>query len=234
MFGKIQTWLEQCGLNLFGSKPEFPKGMTIDGVDVEPAMNAMKTLSTAELGVIDGVVAGTAAAGKAVVLGPGKVLDEIDLTSIKKGGVAIADSAADLNLPKQITYFRSLTETTGAGTYTATVAVPAGYSAEVILHQVALWTATTSATLNAGDDDSANGFFDGIDLKAAPAAGGNLSSLSGAAGCGAYGGALKAYAEAKTITVTVVTVGAAGNAGRSQIQVNLYKTANAVAAAAKA
>lgn len=44
------------------------------------------SLSAGELAVLDGVVAGTVTAGKAVVAGTAKVLDELDITLLKIGG----------------------------------------------------------------------------------------------------------------------------------------------------
>ena len=53
-----------------------------------PFTNAgIQALSDTEVGFIDGVTAGTAAADKAVVLTTGKVIDEIDITTLKVGGV---------------------------------------------------------------------------------------------------------------------------------------------------
>lgn len=129
---------------------------------------------------------------------------------------------------------RTFTETTGAATYTATVALPAGSIVhDVIWHNTAVWTASTSATLDVGDDDDADGYFTAIDLTAAPVAdtvgAGGVSSFKGDTGAGAYSGLTKYCAVAKTITATVVTVGASGNAGRSRLFV-AYATPTAVAA----
>lgn len=54
-------------------------------------------ISAAELGVLNGVVAGTAADGKAVVLGTGKTIDTIDIATPKIGGTAVTASAAEVN-----------------------------------------------------------------------------------------------------------------------------------------
>jgi hypothetical protein len=120
----------------------------------------------------------------------------------------------------------TFTETTGAGTYTATFAIPAGATVtDVIVRNTAAWTATTSASLTVGDDDSATGYFTATDLKALTAdtngaASGLSTRLSLGASAGANkGGAGKFCATAKTITATVVTVGAAGANGRTRVLV---------------
>ena len=61
-----------------------------EGNDLFAAFAALDTLSAAELGVIDGVTAGTAAASKAVVLNSGKVIDVLDMATIKNDGVTIS------------------------------------------------------------------------------------------------------------------------------------------------
>ncbi len=123
---------------------------------------------------------------------------------------------------------RTFTETTGAGTYTATVAIPAGATVlDVIWRNGAVWTATTSATLNVGDDDDSDGYYAAVDLKTAPVADvlggvGGLSTQASSTGSGdAAGVSGKFCVAARTLTATVVTVGAAGNAGRSRMLVKL-------------
>ena len=133
---------------------------------------------------------------------------------------------------------RSFTETTGAGTYTATVAIPAGASVlDVIWDNTVLWTAATSATLNVGDGDDSDGYITGVDVKAAPAAdvngAGGISSKGEDTGTGAYKGLVKKYSTGGTITATVVTIGASGNAGRSKLFV-IYALPASVIAAIKA
>jgi hypothetical protein len=113
------------------------------------------------------------------------------------------------------------TETAGAGTYTAAITVPVG----ALVHDVrftntAVWTATTSATLNVGDAGDADGIFAAVDAKTSPTAGAFLSYARKDTGVGAYAGTKElAYAAGGTITGTVVTVGAAGSAGRSKLEV---------------
>jgi len=166
---------------------------------------------------------------------------EIDGTTVTATAVELNAVTGNVTAvqaqPNALKVVRTFTETAGAGTYTATVSVPAGYT---ILNMdwinAAVWNNTTSATMDVGDNDDPDGYFDGVDVKATPAAAARLSSLPNVPGgsYGVYCGAPKAYAGAKTITATVVTVHAVGDTGRSTLIVEMVKTANAVAAATKA
>jgi hypothetical protein len=129
----------------------------------------------------------------------------------------------------------TFTETTGAGTYTGTVSLPAGSVVhDIIVNAVALWTATTSASLEVGDATDPDGFFTAVDLKATDLLAGESISFALAGGvAGAYIASSQVSpryaAAARDIVATVVTVGAAGDAGRTNIQV-CYSTAAGVAA----
>jgi hypothetical protein len=124
----------------------------------------------------------------------------------------------------------------GAGTYTATFAIPAGSTVlDVIFRNTVVWDNADSASLTVGDDDDADGYIAATDVKTAPAADTNgaaagLSTrLSLGATAGAYkGGGGKYCAAAKTITAAIVAAGA-GTAGRSRILVE-YCTPVATAA----
>lgn len=125
----------------------------------------------------------------------------------------------------------SFTETTGAGVYTGSVTVPAGsLIVDIKFWSTALWTATTSATLKIGDNVDDDGWFIDIDLKATDLLVGEELNFENPGGKpGAYlvlasGLRSAAYsASARIISGIVTTVGAAGNAGRSFMQV-LYST----------
>lgn len=159
-------------------------------------------------------------------------------------GTGVSLSASDLaaidgltGVPVQVKLV-SITETTGAGTYTATVNVPAG----ALIHDIkawstVLWTATTSATLKVGDATDDDGWFIGIDLKATDLLVGEELNLNQTGGKpGAYlstttGLRSAAYsAAARVVSFIVTTVGAAGNAGRSFGAV-VYSLPTATAAA---
>jgi hypothetical protein len=119
------------------------------------------------------------------------------------------------------------TETTGAGVYTGSVAVPAGaYLLDVIVHGTAVWDAATSATLKVGDGVDDDGLFAGVDLKSTDLLAAEGLSLSGGAGlAGGKQGADIAnsqwnrrwLATARTISAVVTTVGASGSAGRTRV-----------------
>ncbi len=136
---------------------------------------------------------------------------------------------------------RTFTETTGAGVYTATVPVPAGATIhDIIVNGVALWTATTSATMKVGDVTDDDGYYTAVNLKATDLLAGESLSFAKAGGKeGAYVVAThvapRYAAAARVITGSVTTVGAAGSAGRTRMTV-LYSAPKAadVGAATKA
>lgn len=108
---------------------------------------------------------------------------------------------------------RVFTETTAAGTYTATVAIPAGATIhDIIVNGVALWAAGTSATMTVGDAGNASGYFASVNLKATDLLAGESISFDQAGGkAGAYianSQVSPRYAvAARVISGVVVTVG---------------------------
>lgn len=86
--------------------------------------------------------------------------------ALYQGGTKVTATAANLNLTKVYEQSVLFTEA-GAGTYTGTVALPAGAVViDIIVHAIALWAAATSAALIVGDAVDDNGFFDAVNLKA--------------------------------------------------------------------
>lgn len=134
----------------------------------------------------------------------------------------------------------SFTETTGAGVYTGSVAVPAGsIIKDIKIWSTALWTAATSATGKCGDVADDDGWFTGIDMKATDLlVGEELNFIQTGGKEGAYlslstGKRSAAYsASARVISFIVTTVGASGNAGRSFLQVSYTTTGSGVVSAA--
>lgn len=124
---------------------------------------------------------------------------------------------------RTITAARSFTETAGAGVYTAPIAVPAGATIlDIIVNGLALWTATTSATMKVGDAANSQGYFTAVDLKAVDLLAGESLSFDQAGGkAGAYIAASQVSprysASARVISGVVTTVGAAGSAGRTRM-----------------
>lgn len=120
---------------------------------------------------------------------------------------------------------RTFTETTGAGVYTGSVAVPAGATiVDIIVNGVALWDTTTSATLKVGDVADDDGYFTGVNLKALDLLAGESLSLESAGGkAGAYVANAQVSprysASARVVSGVVTTVGAAGSAGRTRMTV---------------
>lgn len=119
----------------------------------------------------------------------------------------------------------TFTETTGAGTYTGSVSVPAGATIlDIIVNAVALWDTTTSATMIVGDGTDPDGYFTGVNLKATDLLAGESISFESAGGkAGAYIAnsqvSPRYSASARTITGSITTVGAAGSAGRTRMVV---------------
>jgi hypothetical protein len=137
------------------------------------------------------------------------------------GGLRADNSGGSGIVAKEVTF----TETTGAGVYTGSVTVPAGASIlDIVVNGVALWTATTSATLKVGDAADDDGYFTAVNLKATDLLAGESISLESAGGkAGAYVAnsqvSPRYSASARTVSGIVTTVGAAGNAGRTRITV---------------
>lgn len=132
------------------------------------------------------------------------------------------------------------TETTGAGTYTGSVTVP-GNSVihDIKVWSTAVWTATTTALMDVGDAADPDGWYTQIDLKATDLVVGEQIRFESAGGqegvyyVAATGELETAWsASARVISGIVVTVGAAGNAGRTYMQV-LYSDPANIGAATK-
>lgn len=143
----------------------------------------------------------------------------------------LTTSVAELNKLDAITGYPveahevTFTETTGAGTYTGAVSVPAGATIlDIIVNAVALWDTTTSATMIVGDGTDPDGYFTGVNLKATDLLAGESISFESAGGkAGAYIAnsqvSPRYSASARTITGSITTVGAAGSAGRTRMVV---------------
>lgn len=87
-----------------------------------------------ELGYLAGTVPGTVAVNKAIVPTTGKVIDEIDVTLLKKGGTEITASAAELNIMDGVTANAAeinVLDNVVAGTVTASKAVVVGPTSKV-------------------------------------------------------------------------------------------------------
>jgi hypothetical protein len=198
--------------NLIAKVLNVVNSFSIGGTKVTATAAELNTLdgilaSTAELNTLDGILASTA---------------ELNLLAGLAGKAASAE----------VTF----TETTGAGTYTGSVTVPAGVTLlDIIVNGVALWTATTSAAMIVGDAADPNGYFGAVDLKATDLLAGESLSFALAGGeAGAYIAnsqvSPRYSASARVITGEVTTVGAAGNAGRTRMVVIWSEPVTTVAA----
>lgn len=120
---------------------------------------------------------------------------------------------------------RTFTETTGAGTYTGSVTVPAGATIlDIIVNGVALWDTATSATMKVGDATDDDGYYTAINLKATDLLAGESISFALAGGkAGAYIAnsqvSPRYSASERVISGVVTTVGASGSAGRTRMTV---------------
>jgi len=137
-------------------------------------------------------------------------------------------------------YERTFVQTSGAGTYTATVPVPAGATIlDIRVKGIAVWNGT-SASLEVGDDDDPDGFFTAVDLAATDLLLNEELSFDGNMGTAEVGlylvaasGLRNTYrATAKTITISVVQVGT-GTLGRTRVLVCILNPSNVTKAAVK-
>lgn len=193
------------------------------------------TASTAELNILDGV---TASAAELNIL-DGVTASAAELNILDGVTATAAELNALVGATPVVTVERTFTETAGAGTYTGSVTVPAGATLlDIIVSGVALWTATTSAAMDVGDVATPSGYFAAIDLKATDLLAGESISFALAGGkAGAYIAnsqvSPRYAAAARVISGVIVTVGAAGDAGRTRMAVT-YALPLATSAATKA
>ncbi len=150
--------------------------------------------------------------------------------------------AAGVLVCEEVTF----TETSGAGTYTGSVAVPAGaYIVDIVLHAVAVWTNAGTATMVVGDGSDDDGFFTAVNLKATDLTAGQSIDLDMPGGKqGAYI-TIGTYpdshvsgrysASARSITGKATTSSTGGGAGRTRMLVcYVQPTPTAITAATKA
>src|SRR3990172_12612927 len=241
-------------------------------------------LAAAEVDVLDGVTAGTQAAGKAVVAdanvntGVSKItalhigatgaetqvtstaaelniLDGVTSTAAELNILdGVTSTAAELNILDGVTataaelnkvggipttgYLVSaaevtFTQTTGDGTYTGTIPLPAGSTIiDVQVHGIALWDGDTTSSMVVGDGGTANGFFVATDLKATDLLAGEANTIEHQGG---LGGAFIAseqrvlYSSGARNVIGVIKQVGTGTTGRTRLVV-LYVTPTAVAA----
>lgn len=161
-----------------------------------------------------------------------------ELNELAGAGISAAD-AAKLNAIPATAYIVqaqevTFTETSGAGTYTGTMALPAGARIiDIGCDGIALWNSAGACALVVGDADSANGFFTSTDLKATDLLAGEINNIEhpgGKAGTYLASEARALYsALARNVIAVVTQASGTGTAGRTRVYV-VYAVPTAVAA----
>lgn len=175
----------------------------------------------------------------------------LDVSNAYLGGTPLTATAAELNTLDGLTATTAelnlldgatgapvqvqevlFSETAGAGTYTGTVALPAGAVLhDIIITGVVLWAAASAAAMEVGDGTDPNGYYADINLKATDLLAGETLSFALAGGkAGAYianSQVTPRYsATARNIVGVVTTTGATGATGRTRMTV-VYSVATA-------
>lgn len=128
----------------------------------------------------------------------------------------------------------SFTETSGAGTYTGTMSLPAGSRIiDIGCDGQALWNSAGACALVVGDASSANGFFTSTDLKATDLLAGEINNIEhpgGKAGTYLASEARALYsATARDVIAVVTQASGTGTLGRTRVYV-VYAVSTATAA----
>jgi hypothetical protein len=128
----------------------------------------------------------------------------------------------------------TFTETSGAGTYTGTMSMPAG--ARIIdmgCDGQALWNSAGACSLKVGDGSDDDGFFTATDLKATDLLAGEINNLEHPGGkAGAYIASEQRNlytAAARDVIAVVTQASGTGTLGRTRVYVT-YAVPTAVAA----
>ncbi len=151
--------------------------------------------------------------------------------SLSIGGTALTATATALNLNASQTGYPveaievTFTETSGAGTYTGSVAVPAGATIiDVIVNGVALWDNAGACTLKVGDVADDDGYYTAVNLKATDLLAGESISFALAGGkAGAYIAnsqvSPRYSASSRVVSGIITTASTGGSAGRTRMVV---------------
>ena len=169
--------------------------------------------------------------GDTHVIASGGVLDVESGGAFKLAGVAITPTAAELNKSASIAataYQTVLAEVlfteAGVGTYTGSIALPAGSRIiDIGVDGQAVWTAETSASIIVGDGDDNNGFFAATNLKETDLAAGEINNIEHPGGkAGAYIASearILYAAAARDVIGVLTTVGTTASTGKTRLYV---------------
>jgi hypothetical protein len=161
-----------------------------------------------------------------------------ELNAVASSGVSAAEYAkldgiaasAYITAMQEVTF----TETSGAGTYTGTMVLPAGARIiDIGVDGQALWNSAGACAIVVGDGSSANGFFTSTDLKATDLLAGEINNLEhpgGKAGTYIASEQRNLYsASARSVIAVVTQASGTGTLGRTRVYV-VYCLATPVAA----
>lgn len=150
------------------------------------------------------------------------------------GGVEV--DSFDANGPVGVVRHKevTITETSGAGTYTGTIALPAGSRIiDIGCDGQALWNSAGACALIVGDGVDPDGFFTSTDLKATDLLAGEINNLEHPGGkAGAYIASEQRNlysASARSVIAVVTQASGTGTAGRTRVYVD-YAVVSATAA----
>lgn len=161
----------------------------------------------------------------------------IDASTLALNGLTA--SAAELNKTDGVsatgylTVMEELTftETSGDGTYTGTIALPAGARiVDIGVDGQVLWNSGTSASIKVGDGADDDGFFVATDLKATDLLAGEINNLEHPGGkAGVYIAAEQRvlYSSSARSVIAVLAKVGTGTAGRTRVYV-VYSAPTAV------
>lgn len=171
---------------------------------------------------------------------------EIGVTKPGRVGTGTSLSSTELSALNDVSgslvqvHERTFTETAGAGTYTASVVVPAGaYLIDIIVHGVAVWDNAGAVDMDVGiSGGAATAYFDITSLKAAGdllagesiAFGTGLDGGEGGTLAGNGAGYTRYSATARTVTGIITTASTGGSTGRTRMLVAYALPATSTAA----
>lgn len=152
------------------------------------------------------------------------------LSAAELGKIDGIAGAGALTVTQELTF----TETSGAGTYTGTMVLPAGVRIiDIGCDGQALWNSSGACALIVGDAVDPDGFFTTTDLKATDLLAGEINNLEHPGGkAGAYIASEQRnlyQATARSVIAVVTQASGTGTLGRTRVYVT-YAVSTAVAA----